>query len=293
MPAYRASSEGNFSELEKRVMKYLKYEKLGDSIREFYMVIAFAFYIMYYFINKQVIRRDPLVWEFLAILIGSAGISLIIAYLSYKKARKYKVEDDEWATYYTHLILNNLERFFRAKTIGMKEEYREQALKSATDFLSCIKERWKVGKFKLVQELVGDIISNLKENLMYRVIPALKEGDERELEKVKSIIEVFNNFSDNLTLENLRAVNELISQQIPERKPPKIKLHQRIASFLEAHKIVKHAIAIGGLALICIIIGYVVVIYGGISIDAAFTTLGLAFVTFAGVYLSRQRREET
>jgi len=292
MSTYRVSSRNDFDELEKRVKKFLKYEKIVDSGQFLFLAILLGFLFFYDFINKQVFNREIQTWENLIIMGCSAAISLTIIYFASRKAYKYALEDNEWAMYYTHHILANLNRYFRAKAIGPKEEYRKEALENTKKFLSCIEKRWKVGSFKLVK-FVRDIILDLQSNLKDRVIPALKEGDEQELEKVKSIIEVFNNFSDNLTLENLRAVNEQISQQIPERRPPKVKLRQRISSFLEAHKIVKHTIALGGLALICIVIGCVVVIYGGISIEAAFTTLGFAFVTFAGVYLSRQRREET
>ena len=140
MPAYRVSSEGDFTELEKRVKKYLKYEKISDLgpsglFMILYMILSFADY----FLSRQLFNRDIQVWEILSILGFSVAISFIVIRFADKTAEKYAVEDNEWAIYYSHLMSDNLDRYFRVKRVGPKEEYRKKALKNAKDFLSCIK----------------------------------------------------------------------------------------------------------------------------------------------------------
>ena len=290
MPTYRVSSRNDFDELEKRVKKFLKYEKIVDSGQVLFFAIFLGFLFFYYSISKQVFNREIQMWETLIIIGCSVAISLIIIYFASRKAYKYALEDNEWAMYYTHHILANLDRYFNAKALGPKEEYRKEALENTKKFLSCIEKRWKVGSFKLVK-FVREIILDLQNNLKYRIIPALKSGDDEELEKVKSAFVLLRLVSRNFTVEGIKTVNNMIVSQIPVRKPLRMKTLRRISGFLSVHKIIKHIIALTVLALACTVTGYIAIVYGGISVEATFTTLGFAFVTFAGLYLSKQRKE--
>ena len=108
---------------------------------------------------------------------------------------------------------DNLDRYFRVKRVGPKEEYRKKALKNAKDFLSCIKKRWVVGKFKLVKP-IRDVVSDLKDNLQYRVIPALESGNDEEIEKISSVFYSLYHMSKNLKVDDIRKINNMIVSYI-------------------------------------------------------------------------------
>ena len=55
-----------------------------------------------------------------------------------KKVKAYRVEDNEWATLYSHLILENLEKRSKARRESLKREYRKEAFKYAKKFDSRI-----------------------------------------------------------------------------------------------------------------------------------------------------------
>ena len=96
MPAYRVSSEGDFTELEKRVKKYLKYEKISDlGPSGLFMILYMILFFADYFLSKQLFNRDIQVWEILSILGFSFAISFIVIRFADKTAEKYAVEDNE------------------------------------------------------------------------------------------------------------------------------------------------------------------------------------------------------
>lgn len=282
-------------EFEKQVKKYLRYEKMVALNNVFiFMWLAIPLVLAYF--TAYLIRIElTTIWQLPLI-----GCGFIISYASVKllqrKLRKYHVEDDEWARFYTSSIYTNLKNYLETKSSGMKKEYRKKALKNTKDFLSCIEEKWKVGNFKPVKLYVGSSLADLKKNLCYRVIPAIKDGDDELFKKVSQIMSTFLFFSKTLSIENINKLNNQMSKKeetmLPDREPLKIGYFARGSKFFKTHRILKHSFAVAGFAVICVALGYVGVTCFSITNNYAWGGSIALFSILLATYFSRQPKIE-
>lgn len=284
-----------FDELEKRVKKYLKYDKILGNFILILLVLLFIPLFLCSLIASSIGVKLTETWQVLLIF-SSFIVSYILFRWAQNKTEQYKVGSDEWARYYTRSIYINLENYLHSKSSGMKKEYRKRALKNAKNFLLCVEERWKVGSFKPVRLYVGDSISNLKKNIRWRVIPAIKDGEDKLLGKVSRIMYNFLFFSKTLSIENINKLNDQMSKKegtiLPNREPLKIGYLARGSLFMKTHRILKHYFVISGFAVICIVLGYIGVTHFSIAKEYAWTgSIALFGVLFA-TYFSRQPKIE-
>jgi hypothetical protein len=190
------------------------------------------------------------------------------------------------------MIYENLENSFKTSS-GWKKSYRKKALSNAKAFLLCIDERFTVGQFKPVRQFVGNSVIELKKNLRYRVIPAIKKGDEEILKKVSQIMYNFLYSPQRLSIERLKEINGQMAERLPNEEPFHKGRISRISTYVQTHKVVKHTIFILGFVVICVSLGYLGATYLGIVKEYVWTGAIALFVGLLIVYFSRQPKSET
>jgi len=278
-----------YEELEIRVEKFLENERILGFLTSGASWMFFPIMIPYFALDSFL---DWTLgnWEMWAVLVPINAIWFLAVLKISGRKWKYKVEDNEWATFYSHLILEELEKRPRAKTNELKREYQKAAFKHAKDFLSCIRKRWKIGSFKLVQDSFRKPLDELKRNLEYRVISALKKGNEDELGRVEQIMRNFLHLSQNLKLEDILSLNEQISK-LPTTEPLRIGFRNRARDYLNVHKVLKNVLVVSTFLVVCCIFYYLVVTYIGIVKEVVFGSTVVLFVGFITVYYRRQPKE--
>jgi hypothetical protein len=271
-------------ELEERVNKFLKNERILSFMTSIVYWAFFAVLIPAIILNNVLQVASWITWTVAGV---TTAIWFLIAFKIRGRVLKFKVEDNEWATYYSHLILEGLDKRSRAKNEDLKKEYQNEAIKNARNFLSCIIERWKIGSFKLVQNVFKKPLDELKKNLQYRIIPALKDGTQEELEKVEAVMRNLFYQSKNLKLDDIIALNEQMAK-LPSREPLKVGYRNRIANYMNVHRVQKNVLLVSAFALVSCVFYYLTVTYVGIAKEVVFPSTVVLFVGLITVYYRRQ-----
>lgn len=148
-------------------------------------------------------------------------------------------------------------------------------------------KRWKVGTFKPIREYEGGAVSQLQENLRYRVIPAIKDGNKDILKKAEGFVYSLMAYAETLRLEDIKRLNENMSAPdgLPLVKPVKVGYLPRLSAFLRSHTMVQHVAAGGLIATACVITGYALV-YWGLPKEAAITDALIIFGILVGAYVT-------
>lgn len=284
-----------FDELEKRVKKYLKYDLILDNLILIFLGLLMGPLFLGIVVTGSLGIELAESWQ-AVIMVSGFSLSLVLYKWTRKKTEQYEVKSGEWARFYTRSIYINLENYLHTESSGMKKEYRKRALKDAKSFLLCIEKKWKVGSFEPVRRYVGDSISNLKKNIRWRVIPAIKDGDDELVNKVRSIMYNFLSFSKALSINNINELNDQMSKTegtiLPKREPLRKGYLARVSMFLETRRILKHSFAILGFFVICVVLGHVGITYFGIAKEYAWTGSIALFVGLFATYFSRQPKIE-
>jgi hypothetical protein len=229
-------------------------------------------------------------WQIWAILIPLSAFWLLATFRLARAVKKFKVEDNEWATFYSHLILENLELRTKSKTDELKKDYQMKATEYAKEFLSRVEKRWKIGSFKLVRDSFDKPLSEFKKNLRYRIVSRLKEGNEDELGRVEAMMRNLLYLSKNLKLEDLLTLNEQMSK-LPTTESLKIGFGDRMKNYFNAHKIMKDAVFVSTFLVVCSVFYYLAVTYIVITKEVAFGGAVALFVGFITVYFRRQSKQ--
>lgn len=278
-------------ELETKIRKFLLYDRILNA----FVLVYFLFMVLTLSLTSLIaglagIEMNNLLGGFFLVLGGL--LALVFQQAIIRKRREYPVESDEWARYYTNMVYENLENSFKTSS-GWKRSHRKKALSNAKAFLECIDERFTVGQFKPVRQFVGNSVIELKKNLRYRVIPAIKKGDEEILKQVSQIMYNFLYSPQGLSIEVLKEVNGQMTERLPNDEPFQKGRISRISTYVQTHKVVKHFIFILGFGVICVSLGYLGVTYLGIVKEYAWTGAIALFVGLLIVYFSRQPKPET
>lgn len=278
----------DYNELETRVANFKKYERLFSFFTD-YWFLAILILLMVFAVVSILIGRpvEPLETYLIAGLLGSVWV--FSTHVTRKRVKKYKVEDDEWAIFYTHSIMNNLERYSETDNIYRKNDFRKKAVRFARDFLSCIEKRWEIGRFKLARDYFGKPLLELNKNIQYRIIPSLKDEDDKTLEKIEQIMRNFLMESRSLNIEGISRINKQMSSRLNEIKS--IGYRDRLSTLLSAHKALKHGLVIFSFAVGCGFFYYIVVIHGDIPKEYAFTGTVAGFLGLLTIYFRKQPRE--
>lgn len=281
-----------YGELENRAKKCLRFEKIGNFVNSMYMLFVVVPFMLYsVFLAKPIMGREQIEWwEFFVWMVIGGVIAVFSIRWVRKKARKYKLEDDEWAKYYTYSMVDNLKNYFKAKTTGLKRDHRKKTVKLAKDFLSCIKKRWKIGTFKLAQDYFGKSLSELKKNIDYRVIPTLKGKSDKSLKNVEQIMVNFLAESRSLDLEGIKRINKQMSSKLD--KTEYITFSSRLSNFFSAHKILKHVLFVSTVIVGCCVFYFMILNYVGISKEYVFVATITLLAAMLTIYFTRQPKEQ-
>jgi len=280
----------DYDKLESRANKCRKYERIIKFVGDYALLLVLLPLFLWFIYAQQTGREFPMpIWEVIPFMGIGIAIYFITLHVFSNKAKKYRLDDDEWATFYTHSILDNLENSFNAKTTGLKRDYRKKALENTKDFLSCIEKKWKVSSFKLVKTYVGDAISNLKKNIRYRVIPSLKDEKDESIIDVEQIMRNFLTVSRSLDLKGINSINKQMSSKLNAIKS--VGFRDRLSTFLNAHGVLKHGLATVSLVIGCGVFYYIVVSYGDIPKEYVFTVTGAGFLSLLALYFRKQPKE--
>ncbi|UCE16054.1 MAG: hypothetical protein JSV12_00050 [Candidatus Bathyarchaeota archaeon] len=277
-------------ELERRVKKYKKYGKIvWGGI--FSILLCILVPIFSFRFAVEAMRLEPPI-TYLEIVVTLLGFVVWFALLKFiaDRASMYDLDDEEWKAFYTNSILDNLEKYFEAKTKGFRKDYRKNALKIAKEFLSCMEKRWEVGSFEPVRTY-RDTISNLKKNMKFRVIPYIKDGDDKLLRKIRGIMYTFS--FHQLRLEHLDQLNTPMSQDLPPTEQLKAGFSEQCQRYFKAHRILKHSIVVAGFAVTSIVLGYIGMTYvENLSMEGVWVGSITLFGILIGVYFTKQSKGE-
>lgn len=276
-------------ELEMRVKKLKTYETIFNALVSYWFLVITTYPLENYF-ARSFFHREPNDLEgWLSLFIG-ATLWLSITYVMFKKVRKYRLEDDEWARFYTYSILTNLEKYSKTNNIEMKRNYRKKAVKDAKDFVSLIEKKWKVGTFKLARDYCGRPLSEFKGNLHNRIVPNLKEGNDELLGKVEQIMRNFFSESKSLTMDSINKLNEQMRLRL-EEKGIKPSHRESLMNFFRIHRIVRHGFFVLTLTIGCSVFYYIAVGYLQIVKEYAFTGSVAIFLGLLTMYFARKPKE--
>jgi ABC-type bacteriocin/lantibiotic exporter with double-glycine peptidase domain len=124
-----------YEELEERVKKFLGYERklhfLANGTSWFIFPVTIPFVILS-------LLGYTVTWQVLPVFIITSSIWFLSAFWLRKRVITYSVQDNEWATFYCHSIVESLTKRSKARTNQLKREYQREATKYAEDFISCI-----------------------------------------------------------------------------------------------------------------------------------------------------------
>lgn len=257
-----------------------------------YWVFVFVIALIPLLVARNFFGRELETWEGYVSVGIAVSIWMLSTYILVKRYRKYRLEDNEWVTFYTYSILNNLEKHSKTSNIEMKKDFIKKATKNAKDFLSYIKKRWKIAKFKLARDLFGKPLSELKKNVEYRIIPSLEKGDNKSLGEVEQIIWNFHAKSRmNFNLKTINYVNEQMSSRLESTEKMEIGLRSGLTNFFSAHKIVKHELFVSVLTIGCCAFYYIVTTHLEIPKEYAFTGSVAIFLGLLTIYFRQQPKE--
>jgi hypothetical protein len=277
-------SDEKYEAICEKVKKRLRYERLVGFGSILFLVCLFApvFIFMLFSLETPFGNFSGLVSLFIGLLLGFGVTSLFRMRL-----KVYYVDDDEWTIYYARPLYINLNKCIHEKTKAMKEDYRKEALKYANNLLSRVQERWTVGTFKPIKEYEKGAVSTFKDNLRYRIIPAIKDGKDELLQKVERTAYNLLYFAQTLTIEHIRHLNEGMSNPdgLPYHKPEKIAYAPRFLGFLRNRK--NHLLAFGAIGIVCIVALYGLLVWGLPKESAVSDTLILLGILI-GAYVTIQ-----
>ena len=272
-----------------KVKKRLRYERLLGFGAGLFIVCIFApvLIFMLFSLYRQLGSYGSLVSMSIGILLAF-GVSSLFR----KRLKVYYVDDDEWAIYYARPLYISLTKCLREKSKGMKEDYRKETLKYAENLLSCVQERWNVGTFKPIIEYEKGAVSAFKQNLRYRIIPAIRDGNDELLQKVERIMCSFLFFTQNLFIEDIRSLNEGMSRPdgLPDRRPTKIGYTPRFLGFFRARK--QHLVALVSIGAVCVIILYGLIVWGlskEAAVNATLILLGILISAYVAIQWSSRK----
>jgi len=238
-------------------------------------------------LDKPLGNSSGVVLMFFGILLGFGEL-----WLFRKRLKVYYVDDDEWAVYYARPLCISLTKCLKEKSKGMKEDYRKETLKYAENLLSCLQQRWNVGTFKPIIEYEKGAVFAFKQYLRYRIIPAIKDGNDEVLHKVERIMYDFLIFTQSLTIENIRNLNEEISRPdgLPDRRPTKTGYASRFLGFFRARR--QHLVALVSIGAVCVIILYGLIVWGlskESAVNATLILLGILISAYVAIRWSSHK----
>jgi hypothetical protein len=269
--------------ISEKVKKRLRYERL--------VAVNALLYFVYFLVPSVVsilltiffnVRIDMTVLLIIGILLG-----IVLVPLGRRRIKVYYVDDNDWAIYYAVPLYENLVTSLNMKN-ELKKDYREKALKYAENLLSCVQQRWNVGTFKPIREYEKGSVYEFKKNLRYRIIPAIKDGDDAILQKVERIIYNFLAISKTLSIEEIMKLNEKMSRSdgLPNREPLRIGYRARFSGFFKSHKLAKHLLIIGSIALGCMLFGYALLTYWELQKESVLSDTIILFGILVSAYIA-------
>lgn len=279
----------NFLEISEKISKFMLYDKLMNS----YALIGIMLVFLPFFLGVSILSLLNIDSWLVFVLLPLGGyLAIKVNDLINKKRNEYNVDTNEWTTYFTVLISTNLSNYLSTTSSGMRKKYRKEALKYAKNFLSCIDERWTIGNIKPIREYVGDSISRFEKNLRYRIIPAIKDGDEEMLKKLDSVMISLKILSHDFSIESIKNTNEQICKELPNREPLKIGYQMRFSMFLKSHNYIRHSFTTSIIVTVCILFAYTLLTYSNITKEYILASSVALFGILLGTYFSRQPRGE-
>lgn len=279
------TSEVAIEELLEKAKNYKKYARFFNFLADYWifgflLAIALVFFVL-----------GPLhVIEYLTLnLYVSIGLVFIpwilIIFFLKKKLQKYMLTDSEWAKYYSYSIMNNLEKYSKSKSQGMKDDYKKDALKKAKEFVSRIKEGWTVGKFDLAKKHCEKPVYNLIKNLKNIVIPKLKKDDDKALSEIEQHMRNF--FWEPFSIESINKMNEGLSKLSSTSETITMVIGEQ-PKFFERYKIVKHGLVVLTLIIGCTIFFNVVVSFSQIQQEYVFGGAIALFIGLLTIYFKQK-----
>ena len=216
---------------------------------------------------------EPRILWFLPFFLG-----IIIYAVLGRMASIYDLRNEDWLFLRIWTILESLDAYRKA---GLETD-RNKAVKKLAKAIGDIEE-WEVSNLTIVKEVVGKHVIPLKQNLRARLIPAIQEGDEENLEKGYDFLKSFAKYlvKENPELYDLEKLNNRLTTitTIPSEKP---RLKSRFSALFRTHRGLQHIlvfISCGFAGFLAYHIGYC---YLNVPIGHSYTA-GLAF---AGVLIA-------
>jgi hypothetical protein len=277
--------------VSEKVEKFLFYENLQQTNIMMVFFCAFIPLIIVASVTSVFNIAINSVFVLILVVVG-AIIGFYIVYWAQKKVLSYLVNDIEWALVDAIPLYKNITKFITENSEGMRKDYRKRSLKNAKRMLMTLQRRWRSGNIKPVRDFEKDSVKNFKNNLRYRLIPAINEGNVDLMKNVESVVYNFLYYLDNPSIDSLIALNDKM-KELPNREPLVKGFIDRVQNYVSSYRIIKHLIVLGCLALATLAFGYSVFTFGklplGDCINYSLVLMGILFATYAGINWSQGR----
>jgi hypothetical protein len=267
-------------ELKERVTQRFKYRKRSSFVNLVFLFLFLASIFEYGSVKVELFTLANIPFYVLASL---TALTIFLYYYWQRKIRGYPVYDEEWVMFYSGSIINSIGNCLSSRSPLMKKKYREEALKYAKDFLLYIQRNWTIGNSSLIQKSAGTILSDFRENLRDRLIPAIEKGEKDQL--VSMIIKAINIKSKSWTLDEVRIINSLVNPNTFP-KPQVSKVDAGFSGFVNSHRTLKHPLfIISLLAFGCFVFGFMMFDFVGLSKEYAVVSSITLFGILVASYL--------
>jgi hypothetical protein len=166
-------------------------------------------------------------------------------------------------------------------------------LKHANRLSYNLQQRWRAGNIKPVRDFEKGSVKKFKDNLRYRIIPTVRDGDMELLKKLDTLLYDFLAYLNYPDIKALVSLNERITLELPNHEPFRKDIVTRLTLSLQNTRIIKHLIALASITGICTVFGYALLTFGNIplvqSVGLSLTLLGILFGTYYWISGSQGR----
>jgi hypothetical protein len=279
-------------ELETRIGKFLVYDGIINASPVIMMLILFGSIFIGIAIARLFnVSAQYSGWVVFPVLFFACVCFVVLINVANRKKTEYYIRSDEWAGYYAYFICTSLKEYITTDAEGMKKGYRKKALTAAKEFLLRVNNSWTIGNFSPLKDFVRDSVSDFKKDLQYRVIPAIRDGDDELLAKVTSVLSSFiasSPTTPSFSIEAIERINKRL-EELPNRGPLTMGYLARGRNFLTIHTMWRHFVMLTLIGLSSFALGYAFWTRG-VSLDNAWLGGIGIFGILVGGYLASQRK---
>jgi len=174
------------------------------------------------------------------------GVAIFAVLVS--RASPYNLSTEEWLFLRIWETVESLEAYRKAGLEPDRNKTVNELRKAINDV-----EEWEVGHLTLVKETVGKHVIPLKRNLRDKLLPAIEEGDEENLDIGYNFLGGFAKHlvKEKPTLDDIDSLNDML-KTITTTPSEKVGLKSKLSTSFRTHRRLQHILVF----IICGIAGF-------------------------------------